>query len=402
MAHIFDSLYPCSFNGVGFLVESSSIAGGRKNVTHEFPNQDNRYVEDLGLLNETITLNACIPTDEYFSGRDALKFALELGGYGTLIHPFYGIRTCAVKSYTIAEDTSSLGDVKITMVFEVAQELNFPGGGVLSVGSVFLAVSSMILSANSYFSSSYNTHSKSGRSLSALQPAFIGNYDRALAAYSSNPFLFEKSPDVRAALESYNDNSGLFLTQPSTFIAKSTDLYKALDAATDTGAAGFKVAKGLIPPVDSTTYTAALTNQQLIIEENRFQVQTHGLVHSFGLMMQNASIIPYSTIHEYVGIRTDVDAQYVRLKDDLAHKESADALLEGVEGAYLAFVQYTANKARDLPFITAVTGNNLPLSVLAFNYYGNTDRVEYLRILNFPDQIDPSYLDGDVDILSGV
>ena len=42
-------LFPCSFRGIPFLIERHTTKSGRKTVTHEFPNSDNRFVEDLGL-----------------------------------------------------------------------------------------------------------------------------------------------------------------------------------------------------------------------------------------------------------------------------------------------------------------------------------------------------------------
>ena len=49
--------YPLAqFRNIKFNYQDSSVDGGRKTVTHEFPDTNNRYVEDLGKLEKVFTL----------------------------------------------------------------------------------------------------------------------------------------------------------------------------------------------------------------------------------------------------------------------------------------------------------------------------------------------------------
>jgi prophage DNA circulation protein len=49
-----------SFKGVEFHYQDSTIDGGRKTVTHEYPDSRIRYVEDLGQLEKTFSITAII------------------------------------------------------------------------------------------------------------------------------------------------------------------------------------------------------------------------------------------------------------------------------------------------------------------------------------------------------
>ena len=123
---ILDDLVAASFKGATFLIDTTSTSGGRKTVTHEYPNSDRRFVEDLGELREIYTMTGTISGANYFADRDNLIAQLKSSGSGELIHPFYGSVTVTAKPYSLNENLTDLGVARFSMTFERTNESVFP------------------------------------------------------------------------------------------------------------------------------------------------------------------------------------------------------------------------------------------------------------------------------------
>uniref|UniRef100_UPI002032A221 DNA circularization N-terminal domain-containing protein n=1 Tax=Escherichia coli TaxID=562 RepID=UPI002032A221 len=90
-----DRLQDASFRGVPFKVEEESAGTGRRVETHEYPNRDKPYTEDLGKVTFRPSITAYVVGDDCFDQRDRLIEALNKPGPGTLVHPTYGeLKVC--------------------------------------------------------------------------------------------------------------------------------------------------------------------------------------------------------------------------------------------------------------------------------------------------------------------
>ena len=90
-----DRLQDASFRGVPFKVEEESAGTGRRVETHEYPNRDKPYTEDLGKVTFRPSITAYVVGDDCFDQRDRLIDALNKPGPGTLVHPTYGeLKVC--------------------------------------------------------------------------------------------------------------------------------------------------------------------------------------------------------------------------------------------------------------------------------------------------------------------
>ncbi|HGW7256049.1 TPA: DNA circularization N-terminal domain-containing protein, partial [Escherichia coli] len=85
-----EKLLEASFRGVPFKVEEESAGTGRRVETHEYPNRDKPYTEDLGKVTFRPSITAYVVGDDCFDQRDRLIDALNKPGPGTLVHPTYG------------------------------------------------------------------------------------------------------------------------------------------------------------------------------------------------------------------------------------------------------------------------------------------------------------------------
>ncbi len=90
-----DRLVEASFRGVPFKVEDEGAPVGRRVETHEYPNRDKPYTEDLGKITFRPSITAYVVGDDCFDQRDRLIDALNKPGPGTLVHPTYGeLKVC--------------------------------------------------------------------------------------------------------------------------------------------------------------------------------------------------------------------------------------------------------------------------------------------------------------------
>ena len=96
-------LRSASFRNVPFHVDATTIKGGRRLVTHEFPNRDDYLIEDLGGVPKEFSINAYIYGDDFDIWRVRLADALNKKGAGTLIHPTFGNIEVRVKSFDSPE-----------------------------------------------------------------------------------------------------------------------------------------------------------------------------------------------------------------------------------------------------------------------------------------------------------
>lgn len=157
-------ILPASFRGVPFNVSSHTQIGGRKTVTHEYPNQTARYVEDLGGLLGRFSIRAIINNDpalgDYFARRIALKAALDYGGQGLLSHPYYGFKLVSVLGYSITEANIETGIGYFNIEFEETTSNIFPIYAGEKVGIISDLVNTSILSIGGEIASTIKLSSK--------------------------------------------------------------------------------------------------------------------------------------------------------------------------------------------------------------------------------------------------
>tara|TARA_R110000851_G_scaffold87972_4_gene191783 strand:- start:825 stop:2024 length:1200 start_codon:yes stop_codon:yes gene_type:complete len=104
-----------SFRGIEFLMPDESEKGGKKNVIHEYPNSNKRFVEVLGVLQGVYSVTAIIHGGDAIQQRKRFKTALDEDGIGLLVHPTLGQINVVATDYTSSSSDTELGK----FVFEI-------------------------------------------------------------------------------------------------------------------------------------------------------------------------------------------------------------------------------------------------------------------------------------------
>lgn len=115
-------LLPASFNGVEFMIRNEVLPNeGRRIVLHEYPNSNERFVEDLGQLPSLFRLQAFVHGSDAAARRDALATALNAGGVGRLVLPSFGARDVYALPYSIETDQKNIGEFRFSLEFAVGR-----------------------------------------------------------------------------------------------------------------------------------------------------------------------------------------------------------------------------------------------------------------------------------------
>ncbi|HFF7162766.1 TPA: DNA circularization protein [Yersinia enterocolitica] len=126
-----DKLLPASFRGVPFKTQDDEATFGRRTQTHEYPNRDKPYSEDLGRVTRRDTISAYLIGDDYQAQRAQLITAINQAGPGKLIHPQYGeLNVCIDGEIRVSHSASDGRMCTISFNFVEAGELSFPTSGV--------------------------------------------------------------------------------------------------------------------------------------------------------------------------------------------------------------------------------------------------------------------------------
>lgn len=123
-------LQPASFRGVPFKVSDDEATFGRRTTTHEYPLRDVPFTDDLGRKARRYSVSAYVIGGDYMTQRDNLLTALEQGGSGTLIHPFYGSVTVNIDGeIKVRHSRDNGGMCEISLQFVESGQLNYPTAG---------------------------------------------------------------------------------------------------------------------------------------------------------------------------------------------------------------------------------------------------------------------------------
>ena len=136
-----------SFRNAFFFVADSDAGFGRRNIIHQFPNNNRPFIEDLGRNVNTFLIKGYVignsdNDQNYFTERNALIQALAEEGSGQLYHPFLGVWTVSlIEEVRMRETFREGGIARFDMNFiedpGIKATETTPGN---SIGSVDIAV----------------------------------------------------------------------------------------------------------------------------------------------------------------------------------------------------------------------------------------------------------------------
>lgn len=149
-------LAQASWRGVVFSVRSEDLpSGGRKTALHEFPNSDERFVEDLGQIPQQFTIKAFVHGLDWIERSQALEKALRTAGPGRLVLPTFGAWTVWALPYSKTASQTSVGEIEFSLEFAASRAVAGIAEQVATAETVFakgdIARSSIVTAFTKFF-----------------------------------------------------------------------------------------------------------------------------------------------------------------------------------------------------------------------------------------------------------
>lgn len=393
MTMLYD-LAPASFRGVRFLCPKDQTAEGRNSILHHYPDSDRLYAEDNGYSPPEFTITAVLHGRDVIAQFRSLRAALNRKGPGTLHHPFYGAKLCAVKGpWKVTREDSDLGVLTLEICFVETTLAIFPLAGV--------AIPAVVTSLAGAFIG--NAITSLARVLGSLQSdASISAMASAVRSTAASFNDLTGAADVSLAVAHFTESAERYVLDPPTLATETQKLFRG--AFEDTTYTGEEITRTLrkVDAVlaDVAADGEAITPSTLDYAARRsalLDYATHCRLCTLACMADAISGTTYVTADAVEDAQTLLLDTYAAI--DLTRINN-DLGLE-IGNVVAAAMEVLRELELQLPRIESqLLFTPTPASVLAYMLYEDEARVQTLIDLNM-DQ-NPALFERRANILTGV
>ena len=385
-----------SFRGSDFAYQDSSIDGGRKTVTHEYPNRKERYVEDLGGLEKKFLVTAFTDDNVSYVERDALIKALDAKGVGVLIHPSYGSQDVVCIGYNIVDNIKELGISRFTISFEVSSLNVLPSK--LAGNKGFLAtIKSKILGGSE---ASFDKNWKKVTDAKASFHSGVKSTKNAANEINRVSRLIQGAGDsigdTTTALNQIVASAGSLVQSPSVLAANLRTAFDNLGVAYNSSQDVFDVMKNLFGFDSSDRQSNGSSQIQKNIKNNQDQLNNIVAAMAIATAYNAAGNINYRTLDDLNAVNSSLEDGFALLPSNLDSDIYKSIVSMRIEAS-----QIFSNLSIGLPNIIDFNQfNPISLNNLVYSFYGSLDLKENICELN--QFGDTSRISGNIKMLSNV
>lgn len=381
-----EELLPASFRGVTFHVESVEAGYGRRQVTHEYPNRDLPYTEDLGKRADEFTVDGYLIGAEYHADLRALIAACrDTSGPGLLVHPYRGEMTVVCRGLRTRETSAEGGMARVSMTFIEAGKATLPTVRTDNRSRTRQAATAVTNAAAEAFEEGFSVLGAPGFVLEAASAQVVGlteflkpsNLGRPLGsledfAYQVRNLAAEASDLVQAPADLAERIIDVFRTVGDSFehsadaLQRAFDRYRSDDDAIDTGAASRQRMNA------NTAAFNALVRQAALAEAS---AQSVAAEHP-----------------SYEDAQAARDGLLERM-DSESETTPSDAVYEALSALRVEIVRGIPQDPEKLPRLIQYTPRaTLPALVIAYQLYGDASRAAEIIARNKPRH--PGFMPG--------
>lgn len=348
-----------SFRGVSFLIDNVDSQFGRRVVTHEYPQRDKPFSEDLGRRARRFSVAGYFVGSDYGLARDNLIKACEEAGPGELVHPYQGTIQVVCEGITVRERRQDGGYCEIALTFVENGENVFPSAISNPSTAVDLAAEVTQNTAASVFERIYD--------LSQL-PEFVRTEMKEAANKLLGPVdrLLSASGEFADGLARFKQDLNGLIFQPRAlaagFLEVIQDITNLVGKNKSTSASLHEMAVGVLRLVPETTGT------------RRRQSTAQNAIESMVRQMAVAEHARVVSGQEYTSYQEAlISRQELTDEIDAVSEVAADEVFVKLQALRAKVVQALPDPK--LPEIQAITMRQAtPAIVLAYQLYGDALR----------------------------
>lgn len=361
-----------SFKGVPFKLDGHDGSdGGRRAVTHEFPQRDVPYTEDLGKEAGKYSINAYVIGDEYMAQRDALLLVCRSPGPGPLVHPYLGIKTVMCTGCAVVETTREGRMARLSLTFVESGIAAFPGvfdEPALAAGVTAAQLSSSASSdfVDSFTVSGLQQYVRSDAENLVVQAA--NTVRSATAALAANSV---KRSEFNAQVTNLENTASVLVSNPASLVESLADIIGAVNT-TFTEPAPRRDALREIHENFNITLVEVVNETAGRVQQRANGLAMKSLVRSVSLaeMIVAALTAEYETLDQARAMRIDlidrIDAVIDAVSDDVYTQ---------LTGLRSQVIRGLPPQVHDLPrLITIQLAKAEPSLVVAYRRYKDATR----------------------------
>ena len=390
-----------TYKNVEFIFKSARTNGGVKRQIFSFPNSNRQSIEEFGTAPRSYQVVGIIPysaivkgkTKEYEEIKADLIRALESGGIGTLTHPTFGaLDNIKAGEWTINETITELGRAEITMQFDVDNSAGIPQQAANSVSQVDQDNQNLKNGLNANLANILKV--SSSNNYADTEAAAQSVADSFKSASELTGQIADQIDEYRRDLDNFTDSINQLIVNPTALANGIGSLFNSLNNLYEAPGDSFTAFKKLFNYGDDDPVINPTTFDLIERKKNRDVMRGVMKAQALGYAYVASSDTEYQTVRDVDQANDELEQQYlISIAEDISNASAGDLNnIRTQANATLAEIRISARR------IITITTKRIPLSVLAYKYYGNTDLVETLQKLNNLDQV--SFVEGDVEILT--
>lgn len=401
------TLREASYEGIRFDVDSATLSFGRRTVTHEFPQRDTSYVEDLGKTTRQFSIQGFIVGDDFIDRSKRLidKIESQVGtdrraNHGKLVHPWLG-----------SLDVTPIDNPSIT--YDRAKRfctftLTFLEAGNESTKKTTSWSNQLLSKADALYAKIFGDWTPD--KIAGIVDDATRQINSCVAVLSSCQFaqmfnlgndILEMGHDIATSL--YNKKE-----QARSSLLGALGLSQYAQSTTDWKLASIKCTDAITLPVLKPVNVASSTGtSKKLSDKERINEAVDEIKKNFRLVLIANAMGAISMIGEDNDVDTDSnskktlsDEQILKIRNNLLDAIDAEMLIQGTDDnqdyldlvdSYVAVYKYLTEMLNGDSGIETVTlKQSEPSFVLAYDKYGDSTRADEIAERN--DVINPLFM----------
>lgn len=401
------TLRKASYEGIQFDVDSATLSFGRRTVTHEFPQRDAPYVEDLGKATRQFSIQGFIVGDDFIDRSKRLidKIESQVGtdrraNHGKLVHPWLGsLEVTPIDNPSITYDRA-----KRICTFT----LTFLEAGNESTKKTTSWANKLLSKADALYAKIFGDWTPD--KIAGIVDDVTSQINSCAAVLSSCQFaqmfnlgndILEMGHDIATSL--YNKKE-----QARSSLLGALGLSQYAQSTTDWKLASIKCTDAITLPVLKPVNVASSTGtSKKLSDKERINEAVDEIKKNFRLVLIANAMGAISMIGEDNDVDTDSnskktlsDEQILKIRNNLLDAIDAEMLIQGTDDnqdyldlvdSYVAVYKYLTEMLNGDSGIETVTlKQSEPSFVLAYDKYGDSTRADEIAERN--DVINPLFM----------
>ncbi len=401
------TLRKASYEGIRFDVDSATLSFGRRTVTHEFPQRDTSYVEDLGKATRQFSIQGFIVGDDFIDRSKRLidKIESQVGtdrraNHGKLVHPWLGsLEVTPIDNPSITYDKA-----KRICTFT----LTFLEAGNESTKKTTSWANKLLSKADALYAKIFGDWTPD--KIAGIVDDVTSQINSCAAVLSNCQFaqmfnlgndILEMGHDIATSL--YNKKE-----QARSSLLGALGLSQYAQSTTDWKLASIKCTDAITLPVLKPVNVASSTGtSKKLSDKERINEAVDEIKKNFRLVLIANAMGAISMIGEDNDVDTDSnskktlsDEQILKIRNNLLDAIDAEMLIQGTDDnqdyldlvdSYVAVYKYLTEMLNGDSGIETVTlKQSEPSFVLAYDKYGDSTRADEIAERN--DVINPLFM----------